>query len=102
MATPALTRLESLLAARRLDGTLARSADPGLGTMTTGIDSLDGSLEGGWPRGEISEILGGPSTGRASVLMATLAAATARGELVALVDAFDRVDPVTAAATGLD
>ena len=33
--------------------------------------------------------------------MATLAAATARGELVALVDAFDRVDPVTASATGL-
>jgi hypothetical protein len=31
----------------------------------------------------------------------TLAAATARGELVALVDAFDRVDPVTASATGL-
>ena len=102
MTTPALTRLESLLAARRLDGTLTRSADAlGLGTMTTGIASLDGSLEGGWPRGEISEILGGPSSGRASVLMATLAAATARGELVALVDAFDRVDPVTASATGL-
>jgi hypothetical protein len=56
MATPALTRLESLLAARRLDGTLARSPDGlGLGTMTTGIVSLDGSLEGGWPRGEISK-----------------------------------------------
>ena len=102
MATPALTRLESLLAARRLDGTLARSADAlGLGTMTTGIASLDVPLEGGWPRGEISEILGGPSSGRASVLMATLAAATARGELVALVDAFDRADPVTGSATGL-
>jgi hypothetical protein len=36
------------------------------------------------------------------VLCATLAAATARGELVALVDAFDRADPVTAAAAGLD
>jgi hypothetical protein len=103
MATAALSRLESLLAARRLDATLAKPADGGgLGTISTGIDSLDTSLEGGWRRGEISEILGGPSTGRASVLCATLAAATARGELVALVDAFDRVDPVTAAATGLD
>jgi hypothetical protein len=36
------------------------------------------------------------------VLCATLAAATRRGELVALVDAFDRADPVTAAAAGLD
>ena len=103
MATAALSRLESLLAARRLDATLAKPADSqGLGTITTGIASLDVSLEGGWKRGEISEILGGPSTGRASVLCATLAAATARGELVALVDAFDRVDPVTVAAAGLD
>src|SRR5262245_53285189 len=103
MATAALSRLESLLAARRLDATLARPGDAaGLGTISTGIASLDSSLEGGWRRGEISEILGGPSTGRASVLCATLAAATARGEFVALVDALDRVDPVTAAATGLD
>jgi hypothetical protein len=102
MATPALSRLESLLAARRLDGTIAKGSDvAGLGTMTTGIASLNGALEGGWPRGEISEILGGPSSGRASVVMATLAAATARGDVVALVDAFDRVDPVTASATGL-
>jgi hypothetical protein len=101
--TAALSRLESLLAARRLDATLARPTDAaGLGFISTGIASLDSSLEGGWRRGEISEILGGPSSGRASVLCATLAAATARGELVALVDAFDRVDPVTAAATGLD
>lgn len=102
MATAALSRLESLLAARRLDSTVIRSENrQGLGTVTTGIPSLDTSLEGGWRRGEISEILGGPSSGRASVLIATLAAATARGELVALVDAFDRVDPVTASATGL-
>src|SRR6187200_3529009 len=102
MASATLTRLESLLAARRLDSTIAsKDADAGATLVTTGITSLDTSLGGGWRRGEISEILGGPSSGRASVLMATLAAATARGELVALVDAFDRVDPVTASATGL-
>ena len=103
MASATLTRLESLLAARRLDSTIARKdADAGATLVTTGITSLDTSLGGGWRRGEISEVLGPASSGRASVLCATLAAATARGELVALVDTFDRVDPVTAAATGLD
>lgn len=103
MASTALTRLEALLAARRLDATLARhDADQGPGVVTTGVTSLDTSLEGGWRRGEVSEILGGPSSGRTSVLLATLAAATARGELVALVDAFDRADPVSAVATGID
>jgi len=103
MASAALTRLETLLAARRLDATLPRrDADAGPALVTTGITSLDTSLGGGWRRGEISEILGGPSSGRFSVLSATLAAATAHGELVALVDAFDRADPVTAAGTGLD
>ena len=103
MVSAPLSKLESLLAARRLDSTLARKdADTAATLITTGISSLDTSLGGGWRRGEISEILGGPSSGRASMLCATLAAATARGELVALVDTFDRVDPLTAAATGLD
>ena len=98
-----LTRLESLLAARRLDATLARKDALNRATLvTTGITSLDSSLGGGWRQGEVSEILGPASSGRASVLCAALAAATARGELVALVDAFDRVDPVTAAASGVD
>jgi recombination protein RecA len=103
MASATLTKLESLLAARKLDSTLARKDSDAQATLvTTGIKSLDASLGAGWRRGEVSEILGGASTGRASVLCATLAAATARGELVALVDTFDRVDPITAAATGLD
>lgn len=99
----ALSRLETLLSARRLDATLVRKdADPAVTLVTTGINALDTSLGGGWRRGEISEILGSPSSGRASVLCATLAAATARGEIVALVDTFDRADPVSAAAAGLD
>ena len=103
MASATLTRLESLLAARRLDSTIARQdAEGGVTLVTTGITSLDSSLGGGWRRGEISEVLGPVSSGRASVLCATMAAATARGELVALVDTFDRADPWTAAATGLD
>lgn len=103
MASAALTRLESLLAARRLDATLARpDASAGVAGAATGIDSLDRALHGGWRRGEVSELIGGPSSGRASVLAATLAAASARGEIVALVDTFDRADPVTLAAAGVD
>ncbi len=101
--SPALTRLEALLAARKLDATLAR---PDAARMpawcATGIAALDDALGGGWRRGEISEIVGASSSGRTGVLFATLAAATARGDIVALVDAFDRLDPVTMAATGVD
>lgn len=70
--------------------------------VSTGISSLDDTLQGGWRRGDLSEIIGGPSSGRTGVVLATLAAATARGDIVALVDAFDRADPVTMAATGVD
>lgn len=103
VSSPALTRLETLLAARKLDATLARpDSAPGPGLVSTGIVSLDDALEGGWRRGEVSEIVGGPSSGRTGVLCATLAAATSRGDIVALIDAFDRLDPVTVAATGVD
>lgn len=103
VSSPALTRLEALLAARKLDATLARHDAARLPVLcATGIASLDDALGGGWRRGEISELVGGPSSGRTGVLFATLAAATARGDIVALVDACDRLDPVTMAATGVD
>jgi hypothetical protein len=99
----ALARLETLLAARKLDVTLARPDAPRLpGLAPTGIAPLDEALGGGWQRGEISELVGPSSSGRAGVMAATLAAATARGDIVSLVDAFDRLDPVTLAAAGVD
>lgn len=103
MRSAALNRLETLLAAKQLDGTLARPGAPSAGaaTMPTGLPALDAALRGGWPRGAVSDLVGGPSSGRTSVLIATLASATARGELAGLVDTFDRFDPVTAAAAGV-
>ena len=59
-------------------------------------------LGGGLPRGHLSEIVGGPSTGRTSALCAAVAAATARGELTALVDTLDTFDPESGAAAGID
>ena len=56
----------------------------------------------GLPRGQISEIVGSRSSGRQTVLVSRLAAATRRGELVALVDPLDMFDPVSAAAHGVE
>jgi hypothetical protein len=59
-------------------------------------------LGGGFPRGHLSELVGPRSSGRTSLLLQLLAAATARGELVALVDALDMLDVESAAAAGID
>ena len=99
--------LESLLRARRLDRTLTTALpadDPGddQSNGPTGVLVLDARLRGGFPRGQLSELVGPRSSGRTSVLLRTLAAATARGELVALVDALDMLDVESAAAAGVD
>src|SRR5437899_9973148 len=95
MALLARTDLESLLRAKRLDRTLT-SARPAcssnaphddLAVAATGLSPLDARLDGGFPRGQLSEVIGPRSSGRTSLLLRALAAATARGELVALVDA---------------
>src|SRR6202049_2654343 len=99
--------LESLLRARQLDRTLTTALPPldphdenPIGS--TGVTALDAKLGGGFPRGQLSEIVGSRSSGRASLLLRLLAAATARGELVALVDALDMLDVESAAASGID
>src|SRR3954467_10888551 len=99
--------LESLLRARQLDRTLTTAiaqADPRdeQALAPSGVSALDARLGGGFPRGQISEVVGPRSSGRTSLLLQTMAAATARGELVALVDALDMFDPVSAAAAGVD
>jgi RecA/RadA recombinase len=100
MKSAAINRLESLLQASRLDRTLARVEEPWTG-VSTGVPALD-AVFGGWRVGEICELTGARSSGRTTVLIATLAAATARGEIVGLVDVLDRFDPVIAAAAGVD
>jgi hypothetical protein len=95
--------LESLLRARKLDVTLTL---PGAETpperlAPTGDADLDTALGGGLRRGHLSEIAGGPSTGRSSIVVRALAAATNRGEAVALADACDSFDPASAHSHGL-
>lgn len=55
-----------------------------------------------FPRGRISEIYGAPSSGRTSLLFNALAQATSQeGDLCALVDSGDALDPNSAAAAGV-
>lgn len=106
---PAVARadLEALLRTRKLDRTLTATfsgPEPGdeRTIAPTGIAALDWLLGGGLPRGQLSEVAGARSSGRTSVSVAMLAAATARGELVALIDTLDMFDPPSAAAAGID
>lgn len=100
----ARAELESLLRTRKLDRTLTTTLPPADETTvaSTGIDALDALVGSGLPRGQISEIVGPRSSGRTSITLQLLAAATARGELVALVDALDMLDVDSAAAAGID
>jgi recombination protein RecA len=101
------TDLESLLRARRLDQTLTTTMvapnprDEGA-VAATDVTTLDAHLGGGFPRGQLSELVGPRSSGRSSLLLQLVAAATGRGELVALVDALDMLDVASAAAAGID
>jgi recombination protein RecA len=97
--------VEALLRDRKLDRTLTSTLPDRLGEDAVApldLDALDRALSGGVPRGQLSEVVGPSSSGRTSVAWAALAAATRRGESVALVDTFDRFDPPSAHACGLD
>jgi len=104
---PAIARadLESLLRLRKLDHTLAVLEPIDIEKrwlVPTGITDLDDRLQGGLPRGHMSEVVGGRSSGRLAVSLSTLAGATRRGEAVAYIDPLDMFDPPSAAAGGVD
>jgi recombination protein RecA len=69
--------------------------------LSSGIAAIN-ALTGGWPRGCLTEICGPASSGRTTLLLAALAAATRRGEFCVLVDASDALDPRSAADAGVD
>jgi hypothetical protein len=113
---PARAAVEALLRERKLDRTLTSSLPERLGDDAVApldIKALDFAFAGrnglqsdaaggGLPRGQVSEVVGPASSGRTSVAWAALAAATRRGESVAIIDTFDRFDPPTAHACGID
>jgi hypothetical protein len=107
MANIVRALLESALAARKLDRTLTTKLPPLErmdGSVVVAMDAapIDRCLHGGFPRGQLSEIVGPSSSGRTTLLLQLAAAATARGEIVALVDTLDRLDVASAATAGVD
>lgn len=70
--------------------------------LTSGVSGLDAILGGGWPCGRVAEIVGPASSGRTGIAVATAAAATFRGEVVAWIDAADAFMPPSGEAAGVD
>jgi hypothetical protein len=70
-----------------------------LPSAVAGVDAL---LDGGWPQGRLSEVLGPPSSGKTSLVLTLLAAITRRGEVVACVDLADALHPASIARAGAD
>jgi hypothetical protein len=69
--------------------------------VSSGVPAVD-ALTGGLPRGCLTEICGPASSGRTTLMLAALAAATRRGEFCVVVDASDALDPHSAAAAGVE
>ena len=75
--------------------------EPRRARLSTGVASLDARLGGGWPAASLAELCGRRSAGRTSILHATLAAAIAREQTVALIDTAGAFDPRSAQAAGV-
>ena len=70
--------------------------------LPTGVQPLDAVLDGGLPRGRISELIGPFSSGKTSLALMFLAMATRRGEVVACVDPADALHPASLALAGIE
>jgi hypothetical protein len=69
--------------------------------LSSGVAEVD-TITGGIPRGCLSEICGTASSGKTSVLLAAMAAATQQGEACVLIDTSDSFDPESAATAGMN
>ncbi|HEY1242753.1 MAG TPA: hypothetical protein VGF16_19465 [Bryobacteraceae bacterium] len=85
---------------KQFESVLQWQVRPAPELVRTGISEVDAAT-GGLPRGALTEIFGSASSGRTSLLISIVAAATGRQEICALVDAEDAFDPVSAAASGV-
>ena len=71
-------------------------------TVSTGALTLDLALGGGYPKGRVVEIYGPESSGKTTLTLHAIAEAQRRGGVAAFVDAEHALDPVYAAALGVD
>ena len=71
-------------------------------TISTGALTLDLALGGGYPKGRVIEVYGPESSGKTTLTLHAIAEVQRRGGVAAFVDAEHALDPVYAAALGVD
>ena len=71
-------------------------------TIPSGALPLDIALGGGFPKGRVTEIYGPESAGKTTLALHAIAAVQAGGGTAAFIDAEHALDPVYAAAVGVD
>lgn len=71
-------------------------------TIPSGALPLDIATGGGFPKGRISEIYGPESAGKTTLALHAIASVQAQGGTAAFIDAEHALDPVYAAAIGVD
>jgi recombination protein RecA len=94
-------QIEDALAAR-IPSALTPSLRPPLPVAETGIRSIDQYLEGGFPIGAITELVGPECSGRTSLAFAFLAQRTQSGMSCAWIDVSGSFHPESAAASGIE
>ena len=70
--------------------------------LSSGLAPLDDLIDGGIPRGRISEITGRAGSGKTSIAASFAKSATHRGEVAAWLDASGTFDPESMAAAGVE
>src|SRR5689334_18049342 len=96
-------------AAHALLDRLGRPGDVRLGSarpaaiprLATGLAVLDDALDGGLPRGRLTELAGARSSGRTGLACAIAATATRVGETIAWIDPADALEAEAAGAAGV-
>lgn len=71
-------------------------------TISTGALTLDLALGGGYPKGRVVEVYGPESSGKTTLTLHAIAEVQRRGGVAAFVDAEHALDPLYAAALGVD
>jgi recombination protein RecA len=94
-------RIESDLALR-IPSALTPQARLASPVTPTGIPEIDSLVQGGFPIGAITEIVGPECSGRTSLALSLVAGMTLAGKVCAWVDVSDTLHPESAAAMGVD
>jgi hypothetical protein len=102
MPSAATIRLEiETKLTNRVPGALKLKIKQAPELFPTGIAEIDAILNGGIPRGNITEVSGAASTGKTSFALSVVAAIMQSGTTCAWVDVSDALSPESAAAAGV-